>query len=121
MKRIICILLSIVLLSGCAGKKPMAKLPGVKYDDGISKEEAKMIARDHFLDSEYKRKFRSDDAAILSSVETMQRPESWFIMFRPKKMKLIKYKHVLGVDKKSGKVTFEGALSPSGLSSSIPY
>ncbi|UCB57162.1 MAG: hypothetical protein JSV30_00810 [Candidatus Omnitrophota bacterium] len=120
MKRIVCILLSVILLSGCAGKK-IAQVPGVSYDNGITKEEAKIIAKEYFLDSKYKNKFRSTDAGVLSSVETAQHPDSWFIMFRPKKMKWIKYKHIVGVDKKTGKITFEGTLSPSGLSSSTPY
>jgi hypothetical protein len=80
----------------------------VNLSDGISKEEAALIAKKHLSEEPEKKDFQIISPVILNNAETKKYPHIWFIRFHPKNILLIDKYYLVMVSKDTGEIISYG-------------
>ncbi len=82
MKQILCAL-SLCLLVGCASNQAIYKNYSTMVDkgDGVSEQEAKIIAQHAIIGSQEKRDYRVTAPDVKNTIEAQKYPDFWFVVF----------------------------------------
>ena len=110
-KKHIFILFIFGILAGCATVSSVRYFyEKIDYSDGVSKDEAKLIAKKHLIDSVYKYDYR----VINPEIRTWYEKDAWIVRFPPKKVQLLipeglfeavmPNAYLVAVDKRTGAV-----------------
>ena len=111
----IVVLCLIHLLSGCATTNSIkVNYEKINYSDGINKEEAVLIAKNHLLSTKYKYDYQIISPLVLNNKSTRQYPDFWCIRFHPKKLHLMPYYYLVMINKKTGEIVSYGETAISG-------
>jgi len=75
----------------------------IKYEDGISKSEAKRIAKKSLMESEVKGLYLMTGPGIIHNPDTYPHPNYWFVSFKRKPYSLATTNYLVIVDKISNR------------------
>jgi len=79
----------------------------IVYDDGISQEEAKIIAQNKLIEENLVKFYDLSNPKVAMDVTDLPNYEEyWFITFKEKKAANIKFTFMAIIDRKTGKVKF---------------
>ncbi len=118
-----------VFLSGCATVSSISRnYKNIDLSDGISRQEAKVIAQKQIIQTDFKKDYRIINPSIYHAEEftddlkerflrdkaiydsgQLRYPNSWHIIFHPKWLSLFSLYYLVVVDKDSGEVQYEHA------------
>ncbi len=100
------LLLIIVLLTGCTGIKTVSKnYSKINYRDGVSRSEAKLIAKKSLMESQVVHEYRFASPAILKWGKAFGHPNYWFIAFDSRNV-LQPDKYLVVIDKRDGEIRY---------------
>lgn len=95
-----------VMLSGCAGTHAVNKnYSSINFNDGISREEAKLIAKKSLMESESFGRYCFVDPAVLKWGHAYPHPNAWFIRFANKNP-LATDHYLVVIDKRNGVIQY---------------
>ncbi|MFH1655047.1 MAG: lipoprotein [Candidatus Omnitrophota bacterium] len=121
MRRITYLLVAAVFLSGCATISSINKnYYRINYDDGVDTNEAKVIAKKTLNGSEYRNQYIIIFPYILDDARTAGYSEYRFVVFRPKKIQIIRTSFLVVVSKITGEVLHSGQFYTKGTRSFEP-
>lgn len=107
MKQLLTAVFLTVFLTGCATMKSVNNKYGkVDYTNGISKEEAKSIAKKSLMESKARGKYRFTVPMILDDPYTKPNLEYWYISFSKKIYHLRSSHYLVVINKHTGEIEY---------------
>ena len=114
--KIICYIILTVLIIGCATKGPdliQQDFETVVYNDGITLEEAIIIAKKTVRDRTYPETYDIDQPKVVSEFENVPHNEKyWFISFNEVEKSKSPGVFMVALNKESGKIVFFRSYNP---------
>ena len=105
MRKLLLIIIT-VMFTGCASVNTVNKnYSSINFDDGVSKEEAKLIAKKSLMESKSFGRYCFMDPAILKWGKAYPHPNYWFVRFTAKNP-LATDHYIVVVDKRSGEIQY---------------
>ena len=101
------LLIVIIMVNGCStldSKKIGEEMGNISFSDGITKEEAIIIAKQHCLNNSACHKNCNINSPIVSEDEKWF-PGQWIVSFRTKRLAILDHTYLVFIDKKTGEVT----------------